>query len=146
MAGLYEGGNEPTGSLKAKQFEYVPNWDSNVINFHLQTNLMRDKNSKPPVYFDRLRRLPANPELRSGESSIPAWADYLVGNISIESYPAFAHIGLRENPGKNLNQVTCPDRDSNLGHLVPRPGVLTVTPQVWTPESCYLTVTDLEGT
>ncbi|KAJ4449240.1 hypothetical protein ANN_00637 [Periplaneta americana] len=22
-----------------------------------------------------------------------------------ESYPAFAHIGLRENPGKNLNQV-----------------------------------------
>ncbi|KAJ4443293.1 hypothetical protein ANN_04961 [Periplaneta americana] len=25
---------------------------------------------------------------------------------STESYPAFAHIGLRENPGKNLNQVT----------------------------------------
>ncbi|KAJ4435578.1 hypothetical protein ANN_18194 [Periplaneta americana] len=24
---------------------------------------------------------------------------------STESYPAFAHIGLRENPGKNLNQV-----------------------------------------
>ncbi|KAJ4438342.1 hypothetical protein ANN_14284 [Periplaneta americana] len=23
---------------------------------------------------------------------------------SIESYPAFAHIGLRENPGKNINQ------------------------------------------
>ncbi|KAJ4434733.1 hypothetical protein ANN_23301 [Periplaneta americana] len=23
---------------------------------------------------------------------------------STESYPAFAHIGLRENPGKNLNQ------------------------------------------
>ncbi|KAJ4451654.1 hypothetical protein ANN_03123 [Periplaneta americana] len=28
---------------------------------------------------------------------------------STESYPAFAHIGLRENPGKNLNQ---PRRDS----------------------------------
>ncbi|KAJ4444072.1 hypothetical protein ANN_05861 [Periplaneta americana] len=41
---------------------------------------------------------------------------------STESYPAFAHIGLRENPGKNLNQVTCPDRESN-------PGYLTVTPQ-----------------
>ncbi|KAJ4439156.1 hypothetical protein ANN_15113 [Periplaneta americana] len=26
---------------------------------------------------------------------------------STESYPAFARIGLRENPGKNLNQVTC---------------------------------------
>ncbi|KAJ4440001.1 hypothetical protein ANN_08132 [Periplaneta americana] len=51
---------------------------------------------------------------------------------STESYPAFARIGLRENPGKNLNQVTCPDRDSNPGHLVSRPDALTVAPQVWT--------------
>ncbi|KAJ4444238.1 hypothetical protein ANN_06029 [Periplaneta americana] len=50
-----------------------------------------------------------------------------------ESYPAFARIGLRENPGKNLNQITCPDRDSNPGHLVSQPDALTVTPQVWTP-------------
>ncbi|KAJ4439280.1 hypothetical protein ANN_07400 [Periplaneta americana] len=49
---------------------------------------------------------------------------------STESYPAFARIGLRENPGKNLNQVTCPDRDSNPGHLVSRPNALTVTPQL----------------
>ncbi|KAJ4433962.1 hypothetical protein ANN_16281 [Periplaneta americana] len=49
---------------------------------------------------------------------------------STGSYPAFAHIGLRENPGKNLNQVTCPDRESNPGHLVSRPDALTVTPQV----------------
>ncbi|KAJ4426885.1 hypothetical protein ANN_26684 [Periplaneta americana] len=48
---------------------------------------------------------------------------------STESYPAFARIGLRENPGKNLNQVTCPDRDWNPGHLVSRPDALTVTPQ-----------------
>ncbi|KAJ4427466.1 hypothetical protein ANN_25114 [Periplaneta americana] len=48
---------------------------------------------------------------------------------STESYPAFARIGLRENPGKNLNQVTCPDRDSNSSHLVSRPDALTVTPQ-----------------
>ncbi|KAJ4448429.1 hypothetical protein ANN_10445 [Periplaneta americana] len=48
---------------------------------------------------------------------------------STESYPAFARIGLRENPGKNLNQVTCPDRDSNPGHLVSLPDALTVTPQ-----------------
>ncbi|KAJ4425644.1 hypothetical protein ANN_27840 [Periplaneta americana] len=47
-----------------------------------------------------------------------------------ESYPAFAPIGLRENPGKNLNQVTCPDRDSNPGHLVSQPDALTVTPQM----------------
>ncbi|KAJ4451684.1 hypothetical protein ANN_03154 [Periplaneta americana] len=49
---------------------------------------------------------------------------------STESYPAFARIGLRENPGKNLNQVTCPDRDSNTGHLVSPPDALTVTPQI----------------
>ncbi|KAJ4442225.1 hypothetical protein ANN_12091 [Periplaneta americana] len=48
---------------------------------------------------------------------------------STESYPAFARIGLRENSGKNLNQVTCSDRKSNPGHLVSRPDVLTVTPQ-----------------
>ncbi|KAJ4428543.1 hypothetical protein ANN_24587 [Periplaneta americana] len=48
---------------------------------------------------------------------------------STESYPEFARIGLRENPGKNLNQVTCPDRDSNPGHLVSRPDALTVIPQ-----------------
>ncbi|KAJ4451006.1 hypothetical protein ANN_02442 [Periplaneta americana] len=48
---------------------------------------------------------------------------------STESYPAFAHIELRENPRKNLNQVTCPNRDSNPGHLVSRPDALTVTPQ-----------------
>ncbi|KAJ4437904.1 hypothetical protein ANN_13843 [Periplaneta americana] len=48
---------------------------------------------------------------------------------STESYPAFARIGLRENPGKTLNQVTCPERDSNPGHLVSRPDALTVTPQ-----------------
>ncbi|KAJ4439310.1 hypothetical protein ANN_07432 [Periplaneta americana] len=55
---------------------------------------------------------------------------------STESYPAFAHIGLRENPGKNLNQVTCPDRESNPGHLVSQPDALTVTPQVWTRIRC----------
>ncbi|KAJ4445640.1 hypothetical protein ANN_12323 [Periplaneta americana] len=49
---------------------------------------------------------------------------------STESYPAFARIGLRENPGNNLNQVTCPDRDLNPGHLVSRPDALTVTPQI----------------
>ncbi|KAJ4451735.1 hypothetical protein ANN_03206 [Periplaneta americana] len=45
---------------------------------------------------------------------------------STESYTAFAHIGLRENPGKNLKQVTCPDGELNLGHLVSRPDSLTV--------------------
>ncbi|KAJ4441301.1 hypothetical protein ANN_11155 [Periplaneta americana] len=48
---------------------------------------------------------------------------------STESYPAFAHIGLRENPEKNLNQVIFLDRKSNPGHLVSRRDALTVTPQ-----------------
>ncbi|KAJ4446571.1 hypothetical protein ANN_13268 [Periplaneta americana] len=50
---------------------------------------------------------------------------------SAESYPAFARIGLRENPRKNLNRATCPDRDSNQGHLVSQPDALTVTPQIF---------------
>ncbi|KAJ4451486.1 hypothetical protein ANN_02949 [Periplaneta americana] len=56
---------------------------------------------------------------------------------STESYPAFAHIGLRENSGKDLNQVTCPDRESNL---VSRPDALTVTPQL--PYG-YVSLTDV---
>ncbi|KAJ4446045.1 hypothetical protein ANN_12731 [Periplaneta americana] len=44
---------------------------------------------------------------------------------STESYPAFAHIGLRGKPRKNLNQVTCSDQESNPGHLVSRPDALT---------------------
>ncbi|KAJ4435452.1 hypothetical protein ANN_18067 [Periplaneta americana] len=54
-----------------------------------------------------------------------------------ESYPAFAHIGLRENPGKNLNQVTYPDRESNPGNLVSRLDSLTVIPQMGSACSTY---------
>ncbi|KAJ4448346.1 hypothetical protein ANN_10361 [Periplaneta americana] len=42
----------------------------------------------------------------------------MTSGSSTESYPAFAHIWLRENPGKNNNQVTFPDRESNPGRLV----------------------------
>ncbi|KAJ4428763.1 hypothetical protein ANN_25756 [Periplaneta americana] len=52
-------------------------------------------------------------------------ADEINPVSSTESYPAFARIGLRENPGRNLNQITCPDRDSNPGHLVSLPDALT---------------------
>ncbi|KAJ4427683.1 hypothetical protein ANN_25332 [Periplaneta americana] len=70
---------------------------------------------------------------------------------STESYPAFAHSGLRENPGKNLNQVICPDRESNPGHLVSQSDALTVTTQTskWadnrqaTNFECTLTPCDL---
>ncbi|KAJ4438328.1 hypothetical protein ANN_14270 [Periplaneta americana] len=48
---------------------------------------------------------------------------------STESYPAFAHIELKETPKKNLYQITCPNRESNPGHLVSRSDALTVTPQ-----------------
>ncbi|KAJ4451200.1 hypothetical protein ANN_02660 [Periplaneta americana] len=51
-----------------------------------------------------------------------------------ESYPEFAHIVLRENPGKNLNQVTCPNRESNPDHLASRSDALAVTPQEKTPQ------------
>ncbi|KAJ4442024.1 hypothetical protein ANN_11888 [Periplaneta americana] len=50
MAGLCEGGNEPSGSLKA-----------------ISTGVAQS-----------VKRLPAGLKLRSGAGSIPAWADYLV--------------------------------------------------------------------
>ncbi|KAJ4435253.1 hypothetical protein ANN_23831 [Periplaneta americana] len=50
-----------------------------------------------------------------------------------DNYPAFAHIRLRENPGKELNQITYPDRKSNPDHLVSLPDTLTVTPQAGSP-------------
>ncbi|KAJ4427394.1 hypothetical protein ANN_25015 [Periplaneta americana] len=54
----------------------------------------------------------------------------MIPRSSTESYPAFAHIGLRENPGKNLNHVTFSNKESNPGHLVSRPDTLAVTPQI----------------
>ncbi|KAJ4427216.1 hypothetical protein ANN_24833 [Periplaneta americana] len=64
-------------------------------------------------------------------------ADEMSPGHSTESYPAFAQIGLRENPGKNLIQITCPDRDSNPAHLVSRPDALTVTLQIETELTLY---------
>ncbi|KAJ4449863.1 hypothetical protein ANN_01269 [Periplaneta americana] len=66
---------------------------------------------------------------------------------STESYPGFAHIGLRENPGKNLNQVDgIGDSDMVFGEMRPRirhrlPDILLTIeenlgkskPGVWTP-------------
>ncbi|KAJ4436602.1 hypothetical protein ANN_16635 [Periplaneta americana] len=43
-----------------------------------------------------------------------------------ESYPAFAHIGLRENSGKNLDQVYCPHLWSNGQRVWPRNQVARV--------------------
>ncbi|KAJ4443696.1 hypothetical protein ANN_05371 [Periplaneta americana] len=65
---------------------------------------------------------------------------------STEIYAAFARIGLRENPGKNLNQVTCPNRDSNPGHLVSQPDALTVTPQIQSVEKLGTALKQREAT
>ncbi|KAJ4434342.1 hypothetical protein ANN_22901 [Periplaneta americana] len=78
--------------------------------------------SSAAVYARRGEHLP------SRDHVIPTSARSGAG-CSTESYPAFARIELRENPGKNLNQVTCPNRNSNPGHLVSQPDALTVTPQ-----------------
>ncbi|KAJ4448011.1 hypothetical protein ANN_10021 [Periplaneta americana] len=43
--------------------------------------------------------------------------------------PSICSYWVEGKPRKNLNQVTCPDRDSNPGHLVSQPDALTVTPQ-----------------
>ncbi|KAJ4447765.1 hypothetical protein ANN_09773 [Periplaneta americana] len=58
-----------------------------------------------------------------------------------ESYPAFTIIGLRENPEKNLNQVTCPNHDLNPEPLVSRFRHANRYP---TAVDCSLKVTDQE--
>ncbi|KAJ4426792.1 hypothetical protein ANN_26591 [Periplaneta americana] len=73
--------------------------------------------------------LPTIPQRRITCEAEKLASKYGVHSEDTESYPTFARIGLRENPGKNLNQVTCSDRDSNPGHLVSQPDALTVTPQ-----------------
>ncbi|KAJ4452127.1 hypothetical protein ANN_03645 [Periplaneta americana] len=90
------------------------------------------------LHNTELHALYSSPDIiRNLKSRRLRWAGHVSDNAgemspgsSTESYPAFAHIGLRENPGKNLNQATCPDRESNPGHLVSRPDELTVTPLV----------------
>ncbi|KAJ4443345.1 hypothetical protein ANN_05013 [Periplaneta americana] len=68
-------------------------------------------------------------------------------NYSTESYPGICSYWVEENPGKNLNQVTCPNRESNPGHLVSRPDALTVTSQVWTRVmSCTRYVKQIQNT
>ncbi|KAJ4445275.1 hypothetical protein ANN_07076 [Periplaneta americana] len=105
MAGLCEGGSEPPGSLKATHLNAI--------------DLARDQTRNLG------HRRPALYQLANQADT---WL-YVHQDEPTKSYPAFARIGLRENPGKNLNQVTFPDRDSNPGHLVSRPDALTVTLQ-----------------
>ncbi|KAJ4438426.1 hypothetical protein ANN_14371 [Periplaneta americana] len=40
---------------------------------------------------------------------------------STESYPAFARIGLRENPGKNLNQLEFSSPDEHTSQIIQLP-------------------------
>ncbi|KAJ4432191.1 hypothetical protein ANN_20807 [Periplaneta americana] len=56
-----------------------------------------------------------------------------------DEHRAFAHnYWVEGKPRKNLNQVTCSDRESNPGHLISRPDALAVNPQVWTPHNLRL--------
>ncbi|KAJ4434595.1 hypothetical protein ANN_23157 [Periplaneta americana] len=125
MAGLCEGGNEPPGSLKAISNFEVSCGSSPIIKASRDYGLKFDAGR---IYQLAKRSISDN----AGEMS---------PGSNTESYPAFARIGLRENPGKNLNQVTCPDRDSNPGHLVLQPDALTVTPQ-WPAHSPDLSPLD----
>ncbi|KAJ4428797.1 hypothetical protein ANN_25790 [Periplaneta americana] len=111
MAGLCEGGNESSVSLKARKREEKRREEKR-----------REEKRREEKRREEKRREEKRREEKRREILIE----------STESYQAFSRIELRENPGKNLNQVTCPDRDSNPGHLVSRPDALTVTPQVWT--------------
>ncbi|KAJ4448735.1 hypothetical protein ANN_00126, partial [Periplaneta americana] len=45
--------------------------------------------------------------------------------------PSISSYWVEGKPRKKLKQLTCPDRDSNPGHLFSWPDALTVTPQEW---------------
>ncbi|KAJ4447345.1 hypothetical protein ANN_09350 [Periplaneta americana] len=155
MAGLCEGGNEPPGSLKATHEEPRPTSRLLVSRPHAEVEVddhptrMESKVALGSVVGIALalyaRRCGFDPgpgrwhlsvfkcdRLMSVDLLACDNAGEMSPGSSTESYPAFARTGLKENPGKNLNQITCPDRDSNPGHLVSQPDALTVTPQVCT--------------
>ncbi|KAJ4448771.1 hypothetical protein ANN_00162 [Periplaneta americana] len=146
MACLCEGGNELTGSLKATSMELVTaRFAIDYLTFALQLGKVsektqlcnqpkRESNLCPSATPNRqASALTDRATLMATLSMMCICEEY----YSIESYPAFARIEFMENPGKNLNQIICPDRDSNPGHLVLRPDALTVTPQAYNdqPES-----------
>ncbi|KAJ4438553.1 hypothetical protein ANN_14500 [Periplaneta americana] len=157
MASLCEGGNEPASSLKAiciigrvllYTVRYVPlQQNDGAAADKEQTGLLEAVAARERVqdmlaysscilsrryaqYGNNVSVEGVGVEGKFGRVSteFKAKTNPFPSN-STESYPAFARIGLRENPGENLNQITFPDRDSNPGHLVSRPDVLTVTPQ-----------------
>ncbi|KAJ4432340.1 hypothetical protein ANN_20959 [Periplaneta americana] len=129
MAGLCEGGNESAGSLKAI---------SHLNAIDLARDRTRNLGHRRPALYQLANHVDSGFDVpsycMSGYLASERYEGDNAGEMSpgssTESYPAFARIGLRENPGKNLNQVTCPDRDSNPGHLVSQPDALTVTPQL----------------
>ncbi|KAJ4436706.1 hypothetical protein ANN_16838 [Periplaneta americana] len=120
MAGLCEGGNEPSGSLKAICKYVLPLTVISYLYVRVSRELKMQEGPLAVMMYEA--------RTREGRSRADSSCQDFSPESSTESCP-FARIGLRENPGENLNQVTCPDRDSNPGHLVSRPDALTVTPQ-----------------
>ncbi|KAJ4429906.1 hypothetical protein ANN_22110 [Periplaneta americana] len=151
MAGLCEGGNEPPGSLKVmereeKRLEAFEMWIWRRMERMKWTDRIRKEAVLERVDEERIMLKLIRKRKRNWLGHLLRrnclLKDALEGmclnemkvlmpdpGSSTESYLAFPRIGLRENPGKTLNQRTCPDRDSNPGHLVSRPDALTVAPQ-----------------
>ncbi|KAJ4447719.1 hypothetical protein ANN_09727 [Periplaneta americana] len=127
MAGLCEGGNEPSGSLKAICKHNTDKIRPPVTDYVQKTRFRS---------LLRLFAMEAETRRRGMKPLLPTQpstgANLIGPHHVFQIYPAFAHIGigLRENPGQNLKQVTCPDQESKPGHLVSRPEALTVSPQI----------------
>ncbi|KAJ4451239.1 hypothetical protein ANN_02700 [Periplaneta americana] len=66
----------------------------------------RDNHTIPSSWLDNHLSLLRHVDMRAAAGDN---AGEMSPGPSNESYPAFARIGLRENPGKNLNQITCPE-------------------------------------
>ncbi|KAJ4429429.1 hypothetical protein ANN_21598 [Periplaneta americana] len=68
-----------------------------------------------------------------------------VGDMMHRKLPSICSYWIEGKLRKNLNQVTCPDRESNPGHLVSRPDALIVTPQIMDENSDDDAHDDAEG-
>ncbi|KAJ4446929.1 hypothetical protein ANN_13630 [Periplaneta americana] len=114
MAGLCEDGNEPSGSLKAVM-ENKLKLTKRASEGNRLIKHVKCENRVPIFTFGKfcivnkkmviLRRFINSLGYLASEWDEGDNSGEMSPGTSTESYPAFAHVGLRDNPGKNLNQL-----------------------------------------
>ncbi|KAJ4440738.1 hypothetical protein ANN_08962 [Periplaneta americana] len=108
------GSSQPEDVNKEKINIYLPTVDYFKAKYQLEDieviGLLIGARGVIPKFFESFRKTFELPQTLTADiTSVLKRSCQIL--TSTEIYPAFVPIGLRENPGKNLNQVTCPDRE-----------------------------------